>query len=180
MKQRLANEYSNGQCPDVHNISNACLKYLKFLYFIFFSQNTNPMVVTFIRDGMEAGRGREGRSCGIRTCTCCVIYTRQRQPGELIEDQSRDTTMNQPEPRKKFPWREGDSIYSFVQILSDSYYYNFKILKTHIIMRMMIKTTWYCKKSQLQIRRGIHRIFFLVSSLKPMLWLFIRSASRHF
>ena len=123
MKQRLANEYSNGQCPNLHNISNACLKYLKFLYFIFFSQNTDPMVVTIIRDGMEAGRGREGRSCGIRTCTCGVIYTRQRQPGELIKDQLRDTPMNQPEPRKKFPSREGDSIYSFVQILS--YFYNF-------------------------------------------------------
>ena len=29
---------------------------------------------------------------------------------------------------KKLPWREGDSIYSFVQILSDFYFDNFKIL----------------------------------------------------
>ena len=46
----------------------------------------------------------------------------------FIKDQSRDAPMNQSEPWRKLPWKERDSIYSFVQSLSDSYFYNFKIL----------------------------------------------------
>ena len=45
----------------------------------------------------------------------------------FIEDQSRDAPVNQQTPGKS-SHGERDSIYAFVQILSDSYFYNFKIL----------------------------------------------------